>query len=196
MLNQYPDSDLWEAILHDNTKAFETLFERYWSDVYSTAFSYLKDKDACSEIVQDIFINIWQKRYEFKINCFKNYLTSAARFHVYKHLRAKKASAILYVENYDGIKIQSPSISYADANMAYLELEQSVETSLHHLPKRCREIFILSRMNNLTNDEIAQQLGISKRTVENQLTHALRFLRSLLKYSALLTLIITKSINL
>jgi RNA polymerase sigma-70 factor (ECF subfamily) len=196
MLHQYPDSDLWEAILHDNTKAFETLFERYWSDVYSTAFSYLKDKEACSEIVQDIFLNIWQKRNEFKITSFKSYLTSAARYHVYKHLKAKKTSAILYIEDYDHIKIKSPGISHADTNMEYLELEQSVETSLHDLPKRCREIFILSRMNNLTNDEIAQQLGISKRTVENQITHALKFLRSLLKYSALLILIVTKSTNL
>jgi RNA polymerase sigma-70 factor (ECF subfamily) len=189
MLHKYPDSDLWEAILRNDAKAFETLFERYWGEVYSTAFSYLKDKEACSEIVQDIFLNIWQKRNEFKINSFKNYLTSAARYHVYKRLKAKKASAILYIEDYDFIKIQGSGANYADANMAYQELEQSVETSLNNLPKRCREIFILSRMNNLTNDEIAEQLGISKRTVENQITHALKFLRSLFKYSTLLVLI-------
>lgn len=196
MQHNYPDCDLWEAILLDDTKAFETLFERYWSDVYSTAFSYLKDKDACAEIVQDIFVNIWQKRNVFKIDCFKNYLTSAARYHVYKHLKAKKSSAILYVEDYDHIKIQSGSIGQADEELEYMELQQSVETSLHDLPKRCREIFILSRINNLTNDEIAQQLGISKRTVENQITHALKFLRSLLKYSALLILMASKYFHL
>jgi RNA polymerase sigma-70 factor (ECF subfamily) len=60
------------------------------------------------------------------------------------------------------------------------------------LPKRCREIFKLSRMDNLTNDEIAQQLGISKRTVENQITHALKFLRSLLKNTAIIIFVITQ----
>ena len=68
LLNKYSDSDLWEAIMLDDTKAFETLFERYWSIIYGTAFSYLKDKEACTEIVQDIFLNIWQKIVPTKVN--------------------------------------------------------------------------------------------------------------------------------
>ncbi|MDN5286901.1 MAG: polymerase sigma-70 factor [Mucilaginibacter sp.] len=192
LLNKYSDSELWEAITLDDTKAFQTLFERYWAIIYGTAFSYLKDKEACSEIVQDIFLNIWQKRNEFEISCFKNYLTCAARYHVYKQLKAKRSSAILYIEDYDRITTQHQGINQGDENITYLELEQSVETSLYNLPKRCREIFILSRMDNLTNDEIAEQLGISKRTVENQITHALKFLRSLLKHTAIIMLIITK----
>lgn len=190
-LNNYSDSELWEAIMLDNSKAFETLFERYWDNVYSTAFSYLKDREACSEIVQDIFLNVWQKRNVFQINSFKNYLTAAARYHVYKHLKAKRSSAILYVDDYEHVKALPQGINEADENITYLELENSVEASLNDLPKRCREIFRLSRMDNLTNDEIANQLGISKRTVENQITHALKFLRSLLKNTAIIMLITT-----
>ncbi|HMG11446.1 MAG TPA: RNA polymerase sigma-70 factor [Mucilaginibacter sp.] len=192
LLNKYSDSELWEAIMLDDTKAFETLFERYWSIIYGTSFSYLKDKEACTEIVQDIFLNIWQKRNEFKITCFKNYLTSAARYHVYKQLKVKRSSAILYIEDYDRVSTHHQDINQGDENITYLELEHSVETSLNNLPKRCREIFKLSRMDNLTNDEIAQQLGISKRTVENQITHALKFLRSLLKNTAIIIFVITR----
>jgi len=192
LLNKYSDSELWEAITLGDSKAFQMLFERYWAVIYGTAFSYLKDKEACSEIVQDIFLNIWQKRNEFEISSFKNYLTSAARYHVYKQLKAKKSSAILYIEDYDHVTTPHQGINHGDENITYLELEHSVETSLYNLPKRCREIFILSRMDNLTNDEIAQQLGISKRTVENQITQALKFLRSFLKHTAMIMPLITK----
>ncbi len=190
-MNKHSDFELWEAITLDDTKAFETLFDRYWCVIYSTAFSYLKDKEACTEIVQDIFLNIWQKRKELKITSFKNYLTAAARYHVYKELKAKRSSAILYIEDYSGVIPQHQHSNQGDENITCLELEHSVETSLNNLPKRCKEIFILSRMDNLTNDEIARQLGISKRTVENQLTHALKFLRSLLRHTAVILFIIT-----
>jgi len=193
-LNNCSDSELWEEITRNNPKAFETLFERYWSVIYGTAFSYLKDRETCSEIVQDIFLNIWQKRSEFKIGCLKNYLTSAARYHVYKKLKAKKSSAILYIENYDHFTIINNGTDRVDENITYLELEKTVETSLSDLPKRCREIFLLSRMSNLTNDEIAQQLGISKRTVENQITTALKFLRSILKNTAVIIFMIINMI--
>jgi RNA polymerase sigma factor (sigma-70 family) len=136
-------------------------------------------------------LNIWQKRNEFKIGCLKNYLTSAARYHVYKKLKAKKSSAILYIESYEHLTTTNNDTNRFDENISYLELEKSVETSLSDLPKRCREIFLLSRMSNLTNDEIAQQLGISKRTVENQITTALKFLRSILKNTAVIILTVT-----
>ncbi|MGN8070379.1 RNA polymerase sigma factor [Mucilaginibacter sp. SG564] len=191
-LNNCSDSELWEEVTRDNPKAFETLFERYWSVIYSTAFSYLRDRETCSEIVQDIFLNIWQKRNEFKISCLKNYLTSAARYHVYKKLKVKRSTAILYIENYDHVSTVNNVTDCVDENITYLELEKSVEISLNNLPKRCREIFLLSRRGNLTNDEIAQQLGISKRTVENQITTALKFLRSILKNTAIIILAIIK----
>ena len=181
LLNNHCDSELWEAVRLGDTQAFDALFDRYWRVAYSTAFAYLKDKEACTEVVHDIFLNIWRKRAEFEIQCFKSYLTSAARYHVYKKLRQKKAIPVLYVEDYEGIMAVQQGINSGDENIAYLDLENSVRTSLKKLPQRCREIFVLSRMDHLTNDEIARQLGISKRTVENQITSALQYLRSILK---------------
>lgn len=181
LLNNRCDSDLWEAVGLDNTQAFDLLFDRYWRAVYSTAFTYLKDREACTEVVHDIFLNIWKKRGEFEIQCFKSYLTSAARYHVYKKIRQKRSVPVLYVENYESITTLQQGKNEGDENIAYIDLQQSVRTSLNKLPHRCREIFVLSRMDHLTNDEIAQQLGISKRTVENQITTALQYLRSILK---------------
>jgi RNA polymerase sigma-70 factor (family 1) len=180
------DSELWEAISLDNSKAFDLLFERYWSTIYGTAFSYLKDEYASSQIVQDIFLNLWQKRKTYSIGCFKNYLRSAARYHVYKQLKARKSNALVYVEDYDSVSSMPQSQNAGDENVRHEELQQAVEYSMRQLPKRCQQIFSLSRTDHLTNDEISKRLGISKRTVENQLTTALHSLRSYLKYTVLL----------
>jgi RNA polymerase sigma-70 factor (family 1) len=176
------DSALWAAICRDDKKAFDVLFERYWTLIYNTAFTYLKDADAASQIVHDIFLNIWQNRETYEIKCFKAYLSTAARYHVYKALKAKKSDALVYVEDYSQITKLGTSQNKGEENITSSELENALEESLVQLPKRCREIFTLSRTKQLSNDEISERLNISKRTVENQLTIALQFLRNALKY--------------
>jgi len=179
------DTELWTAIKDDSTKAFDTLFDRYWSAIHSTAFSYLKDADASSEIVHDIFLKLWQNRKEYEIHSFRSYLCTAARYHVYKYLKAKKSNALIYIADYEAHNQQQSKNEGSEA-MISQDLEVAVDRSLNQLPKRCREIFILSRKKHLSNEEIATQFGISKRTVENQLTAALHFLRPIFKYATVI----------
>lgn len=186
------DSELWDFIIKEDAKAFTTLFERYWSKIYATAFSYLKDNEACAEIVNDIFINIWKKRHELQIVSFRAYLTAASRYHVYKKIKILKASKIDLIENYDLVKNQEVNLNTADGKIGYQDLEKKIEVYLSDLPKRCREIFIMSRQQHLSNDEIAEKLNISKRTVENQLTHALKHLRVVLKVNSLVLIFLTQ----
>ncbi len=181
LLTKCTDSELWVSICLDNKKAFDVLFERYWTVIYNTAFTYLKDEDASSQIVHDIFLNIWRKRHQYEIKSFKTYLTTAARYHVYKELKARKLNNMVYVDDYAKVAITAQSHNLGDENITSMELENALEDSLSHLPKRCREIFALSRTSQLSNDEIADKLRISKRTVENQLTTALQYLRNALK---------------
>lgn len=183
------DAELWDAIADDNTKAFDTLFDRYWSAIHSTAYSYLKDADASSEIVHDIFLMLWQNRKETEIHSFRSYLCTAARYRVYKYLKAKKANALLYIADYSEHNLQQIKNEGSEA-MLTQDFENVVDRSISHLPKRCREIFILSRKKHLSNDEIARQFGISKRTVENQLTAALQFLRPILKYTSMVIMML------
>lgn len=169
------DIDLWERISKDDEAAFKVLFQRYWSLLYTTLFYYIKDKDGCADVVHDIFISLWNRRHRLEIFSFKYYLTHAARYMAYKYLKAN--------DNYE-IEL-TPAIEYragfsnndADIKFTNEVLEQKLNKHLKDLPQRCREIFLLSRKDFLTNDEIALQLKISKRTVENQLTFALRHLR-------------------
>jgi RNA polymerase sigma-70 factor (family 1) len=182
-LNKCTDAELWEAICQNDKKAFDALFERYWTTVYKTAVAYLKDSDAASQIVHDIFLNIWEKRHCYEIRSFKSYLTTAARYHVFKALKAKKADNIIFVEDYTQLELSSIKENEGSENIRTQELKNELEASLSQLPKRCQEIFSLSRTNQLSNDEIAAKLSISKRTVENQLTVALQYLRTVLKFT-------------
>ncbi|WP_114778554.1 RNA polymerase sigma factor [Botryobacter ruber] len=174
------DAALWEAIRQDDAHSFSVLFDRYWSTLFTTAFAYCKDREACSEIVHDIFLNLWQKRGQLQISSFPHYLKAATRYHTYRHMQSAKVIPLLYSEDLHAVRVESTHHS-GEEEMRYTELESQLENSLENLPKRCREIFCLSRKEDLTNDEIADRLGISKRTVENQLTHALQHLRLVLK---------------
>jgi RNA polymerase sigma-70 factor (family 1) len=174
--NQLTDSDLWLSISQDDSKAFALLFDRYWSKTYRTAFLHLRDKVACTEITHDIFLNLWLKRASLNIESFPGYLAASARYHIFKHIKVAKAIPLQYIEDMEHTG-KAMHHNNGDQKIQYEELMNKVESYLNDLPKRCKEIFILSRMENLSNDQIANRLQISKRTVENQITRALQHLR-------------------
>jgi RNA polymerase sigma-70 factor (family 1) len=190
--NNLTDSELLEAIITDDEKAFNQLFERYWSKVYTMAFKYVKDQESCLEITHDIFLNIWNKRHELHIKSFKSYVITAASYHGIRKKQTLKAIPINYVENYDytentaHLNNQRVAVNFGEATFYKNELDLKVDHLLNDLPKRCREIYTMSRKENLSITEIADRLQISRRTVENQLSSALKHLRTSLKYIALL----------
>lgn len=189
MQDSESDIVLWEKISKDDEAAFRILFQRYWQLLFTNVFYYLKDKDACADIVHDIFVSIWKRRRQLEIFSFRHYLTNAARYKVYKYLKAadkKNIELTDEIENKAGFAVNA-----ADTKFSNDSLEQKLEKHLYELPQRCREVFLLSRKEFLTNDEIAQQLRISKRTVENQLTIALRHLRLALNDILLLWVILS-----
>lgn len=175
------DTELWIAIKNDELKGFNILFDRYWSKVYTTAFYYLKDPDACAEISHDIFLNIWNRRQVLDIQSIKNYLLTSSRYHVYKRKQGLRSLDIKYVEDYKLVDLHTVQNS-VEEKFNCEELEANIDSFLEELPNRAREIFLLSRKEHLSNDEIANRLSISKRTVENQLTNALKHLRISLKH--------------
>ena len=172
------DEELWEAIRKDEVPAFKALYERYWSSIFSTAWSHLHDRAACTEIVQDIFLSIWLKRRQLKMNSPYHYLTMAARYQVYKRLRQKGNQKIIYTDSLQETSTVSHTLNEGEYDLRYAELQVSVDKYLKELPDRCQEIFNLSRKEQLSIAEIAERLGISRRTVENQLTRALQHLRN------------------
>lgn len=182
--NTSSDSVLFDLVKKGDLSSFNMLFDKYWEKLYATVFSVCSDREICSEIVHDIFLNLWLKRESLQIVNFKAYIQASARYHVYRHLKQLKNQSLEYREDLEFSELSV--VNDGELNIRYSELEKNVERELEELPGRCREIYTLSRREHLSNDEIASRLDISKRTVENQLTHALRHLRFSMRHFLLL----------
>jgi RNA polymerase sigma-70 factor (family 1) len=185
------DSELFEAIVLNSQKAFNQLFERHWFKVYSVAYKYVKDEESALEIAHDIFLNIWTRRDQLRINSFKSYVITAASYHGIRKKQTIAGVPVKYVEDYECFENERLLTAHpyahnqGELNIGEKEVNDTIESLLSNLPKRCREIYYMSRRDHLSISEIAAQLNISKRTVENQLTTALKHLRTSLKFIVL-----------
>lgn len=185
--SQLSDENLWEAIAMDDSRAFAELYNRYWKKLYKTALFYLKDPETAQQILNDVFVVLWNRRQHLHIDSFSSYLFITTKHHVFKALHAAKSIPVDYVEQYE--ENCGESINEAEKKSNYDDLLHDLDQYLQGLPKRCKEIFWMSRIENLSNQEIAARFGISKRTVENQITYASRHLKTSYKELTLLVLL-------
>ena len=152
----------------DSGKDFENLFRSHYSDLVKLALIYLKDMDAAEDIVQELFIKIWQNRKKIIINTsVKNYLFTSVRNSVFNQLRDSKK---IFVESEFAENLSTDNFN----RLEYLELKKIINNEIEKLPDRCREVYLLSRNKKMTNKKIAEHLNISVKTVENQMTKALK----------------------
>lgn len=171
--------ELWASIRQDDARAFNLLFDKYWRLLYKTAYSLTRDQEASKEITHDVFLNIWKRRSQLHIDSFPHFLLTAIRYQYYNRMRAAK-SPIVLVPDYEKFDRTAYRDEY-EGRQAETDLTAAIKEYLTQLPNRCREIFLMSRRDHLSNDEIAHHLNISKRTVENQITYALKLLRQTIR---------------
>lgn len=175
----YTDRDLLRLIAENNFEAFDLLYKRYWAEMFKSAFVILKDSDACKDIVQDIFVWIWEHRNNLEINNPKSYLKVAVKFKVANYIRSNNIRESFFKEattKTDAILFKNP-----ECNVELKELNGIIQRAIISLPKNCKEIYQESREQYLSNREIAEKLGISIKTVENQMTIALSRIKSALE---------------
>jgi len=165
---------LVDAFKNSNQKAFQKLFEFYWEGMFYSAKVIVVSEDAAKDVVQDIWINLWENRQKLEIRNIQSYLFTAVRYECFKYLKNHKFNTV-QLEIIKSLKLcTEPTVK----NLHDLEETQiSIDTALCRLSPRCRQIFKLSRIHNTSNDEIAVRLGISKRSVENQISIALKYIR-------------------
>jgi RNA polymerase sigma-70 factor (ECF subfamily) len=170
------DQELISLLSTGNKDAFDILYKRHWADLYKFAFFILRDKDACKDIVQDVFVWVWEHKQGLEIQFPKSYLKSAVKFKIANYIRSGNIRESFFEEaaKYD----YSTSMPGAEEFAELRELNNIIQQAILDLPLRCKEIFMLSREANLSNREIAEKLGISVKTVENQITIALHRLRN------------------
>ncbi|MGN7821268.1 RNA polymerase sigma-70 factor [Chitinophaga sp. 22536] len=171
----YSDLELISLLKRGEVAAFDLLYSRHWSGMYQAAFYLLRDQNACMDIVQDIFAWLWEKREELEIQAVPSYLRSAVRFKVANYIRSGKIRDEFYTT------LAGLSLPETPGPQDFLELNDLkviITQVVNSLPEKCREIFLLSRDGQLTNQQIADLLNISIKTVEAQKTIALKRIRA------------------
>lgn len=166
---------LIEGLTRRDKIIFDYIFNYYYSSLCAFAIQYLHDRDTVEDLVQDFFVTVWLEAPLLKINTsLKSYLFSGVKNRCLDSDKHKKVT-----EKYKAFKLFSAEKedNSFDHYFAESELRQAIEKSMSKLPPRCREIFELSRLSNLSNQEISDKLGISKRTVELQISNSLKILR-------------------
>lgn len=171
---------LLSKIRNGDLQAFEKLFRGYYEPLCRYANSYLHDMPVAEETVQDLFFFLWKERRQLQIRLsLKSYLFQAARNRAFHCLKRRQVE-----ENYrnraDGEFPEPENPTPAD-QLEYKELEAQLSTSLKRMPERQRKIFCMSRFDGKKYNEIAQELSVSVKTVEADMTKALALLRKELK---------------
>nr|WP_121272303.1 RNA polymerase sigma-70 factor [Pedobacter schmidteae] len=175
------------ALIGTDAAAYDEIYERYWPVLYRAAFNVLKDEDACLDVIQEVFIWFWEHRTSITVNSVKAYLLVAVKYKVANYIRNGKVRASFY-ERIPKIEVED---DFPDQALEIKELKAMINNFIYTLPERCQEVFQLSRIDNLSNKEIAMKLGITEKTVENQINKALKKLKPQFgKSTFLLTLLI------
>lgn len=171
-LQELNDNELMLKVGADDKSAFELLFKRYYSRLCEFSYSITTDTQNAKDVVHDVFLSLWQNRKSIQVNNIKPYL-----FQAVKNNSVKQFNRQLRFDNDSELATNSENVSFQDD----FELREKIDQSLQELPDRCREIFIMSRFNKMSHNEIAEKLGISSKTVEVQIRKANLVLREKLK---------------
>lgn len=179
------DQSLVESIKNSNQGVFELVFNFYYSGLVVFADQIIKDTTISEDIVQSVFMKLWETRETIDIRSFRSYFIQCVKNRCIDHLRSQQVK-----NKFDNRVPESDHLVMDEDLWTKTELSELIEQSVESLPPRCREIFRMSRYENLKIAEIADQLKISKRTVETQISKALKILRvKLIDYLSFLALI-------
>lgn len=171
IFKEYTDEQLIEMLAEGEYEAFTEIYNRHAERLFQFAWNILKDKEECRDAVQEIFVWLWEKRADLVINDLKSYLLAAVKYKLIRSIkRSKRLDEILNKQN-------TPSVTTIENTVELEELKKIIRHFTEGLPKRSRQVFELSREEHLSNKEIAAQMNIKEKTVENHMTIVLNKLR-------------------
>lgn len=173
----YTDESLIAKLQDDDPAVFQLLFTLYWKDLYRAAYNRLRDQSEAEDMVQDIFTDIWERRYSLEINTsLKSYLHSSLKFRMIRmlsraNLHKKALDHLLY-------RMSEMETTILDV-LATSDVERTLSQAISSFPENMRKVFTL-RSEDYTIKEIAEALGLAEQTVKNNVTESLRRLKVVL----------------
>jgi RNA polymerase sigma-70 factor (ECF subfamily) len=169
------DKEYVECLKNDDLIAFDALFHKYSASLYAFVLSITRDSFAAEEVTQLVFLKVWEKREQIKEHLsFKSFLFSVAYHETISWLRKEKSEKMRIGEFVRSSGFQT---SETEQTVEFRNIEGLANHLIQEMPEKRKEIFRLSREQGFSNKEIAVKLGISIKTVENQMTSALKYLR-------------------
>lgn len=157
-------------------ECFRNRFQQYYSRLCNLAYTYIGDRDECEDLVQDLFVSIWSRgKDELPEHEFASYMAIAVRNSCISYLRKKRPDTVPIDDYLMGNHMTADTLGGEDEEK---HLEDILHEALAILPPRCREIFLMAKLHGLKYREIAGKMEISEKTVENQMTKAVKQLRA------------------
>ena len=170
------DIELLDLLRSGNRDAFCEIYNRYWKKIFTVAANKTGQCEEAEEIVQDIFISLWQRRHSIEITTSLNaYLAVSVKYRVIKVL-AKRYQYNKYADH--SLNFISSSTNSTEELVEFEELKSRLEALVSNLPEKCRLVYRLSREQGLSQKQIAEEYGISEKTVEAHIGKALKALRT------------------
>ena len=167
------DEELLLLLQGGDVRAFNEVYARYFPMLFRYAFNILREEEECSDAIQEIFVWIWENREKLEIGSIKGYLLASVKYRMARIIHTSRRRAEILATN-----VEPDAFTLIDGDLEVKELKKAIHDFVGALPQRAREIFLLSREQHCSNKEIAARLGISEKTVENQITIALKRLRA------------------
>lgn len=167
------DNEFFDLLSTDAEKAFEWLFRRYFSELCQVVYRVAHDEHLAQDLVQEVLYELWRKRDILTISIsLRAYLKRAVLNRTLNHLRDNRQWSS---------EERMPEIAVEESDPVDMlrseELQKLVDAAIDELPEKCRMVFVLSRYEELSYRDIATELGIAEKTVENQVSKALKYLR-------------------
>ena len=179
------DKKLLKRLINADETAFKQIFDLYVPKVYQFIYDYIKERTEAEDLTQMVFIKIWEYRGNIDIDkSFEGYIFTIAHRNVLDHIK-KKATRERQITSPLSEGVQLISTLTAEDFIIKHQFDSVYYRAIESLPSKRKEIFILSRHNGMSNSEIAKQLDLSIKTVENQMTAAIASLKEFFKLSEL-----------
>lgn len=181
MYKKLTDEELVELLKSGKDSAFDELYFRYRDVLVRFVYLRMKSVAIAEEIVQEVFTSIWERRKTILIQkSFAAYIYTSVRYMTLDYIKSHAVTDQYIREVLDKNEVSYNSQNSTEDAIFYDELQKAVDEAAMLLPKKSKEVFILSRVKNYTNKEIAEELNVSLETVKYHITYSLKFMRTYL----------------